>query len=199
MIRVDRSNPEYRYAQHIFHFNQKGESRMRQITTFLLAATMLVASPAIAQEAGGTPATAADTETTADTNMQILIQKIKADKKLLVASNMDLTDAEGKKFWPLYDAYQKELMQLNQRLAKTIKEYADAYNEGKGTISNETAKKLLHEALSVEEAEVKIKRAAADKIGKVLSATKTARYIQIENKIRAVVKMELAQQIPLVY
>jgi Spy/CpxP family protein refolding chaperone len=172
---------------------------MRQIAMFLLAATMLVAAPAIAQEAGGTPATAAGTDTTADTNMQILIQKIKADKKLLVASNMDLTDAEGKKFWPLYDAYQKELMQLNQRLAKTIKEYADAYNEGKGTISNETAKKLLHEALSVEEAEVKIKRAAADKIGKVLSATKTARYIQIENKIRAVVKMELAQQIPLVY
>jgi len=171
---------------------------MRQIATFLLAGTMLFAAPAIAQEAGNTPAIAEDT-TTADTNMQILIQKIKADKKLLVASNMDLTDAEGKKFWPLYDAYQKELMQLNQHLAKTIKEYADAYNAGKGTISNDKAKKLLNEALSVEEGEVKLKRSYADKIGKVLPATKTARYIQIENKVRAVVKMELAQQIPLVY
>ena len=171
---------------------------MRQIATFLLAGTVLFAAPAIAQEAGNTPATAEDS-TTADTNMQILIQKIKADKKLLVASNMDLTDAEGKKFWPLYDAYQKELMQLNQHLAKTIKEYADAYNAGKGTISNDKAKKLLNEALSVEEGEVKLKRSYADKIGKVLPATKTARYIQIENKVRAVVKMELAQQIPLVY
>jgi hypothetical protein len=168
---------------------------MRQIATFLLAGTVLFAIPAMGQDVGSGPAPAGG----ADTNMEILIQKIKADKKLLVASNMDLSDAEGKKFWPLYDAYQQELMQLNQRLGKMIKEYADAYNEGKGTISNDTAKKLIHEAISIEEAEVKLKRSYADKIGKVLSATKTARYIQIENKIRAVVKMELAAQIPLVY
>jgi hypothetical protein len=131
--------------------------------------------------------------------MEILIQKIKADKKLLVAANMDLNDAEGKKFWPLYDAYQHELTELNQRLGKTIKAYADVYNEGKGVISDDAAKNLLKEALSIEEAEVKLKRTYADKIGKVLPATKTTRYIQIENKIRAVIKMELAQQIPLVY
>jgi len=111
---------------------------------------------------------------------------------------MDLNDAEGKKFWPLYDAYQKELALINQRLGKTIKAYADAYNQGRGTISNEAAKKLLNEALAVEEAEVKLKRTYADKIGKMLPATKTARYIQLENKIRAVIKMELAQDIPLV-
>ena len=168
---------------------------MRQIATFVLAGAILFAIPARAQDAGSGPAPAGG----ADTNMEILIQKIKADKKLLVASNMDLSDAEGKKFWPLYDAYQQDLMQLNQRLGKMIREYADEFNAGKGTISNETAKKLIHEAISIEEAEVKLKRGYAEKIGKVLSATKTARYIQIENKIRAVVKMELAAQIPLVY
>jgi len=66
-------------------------------------------------------------------------------------------------------------------------------------ISDDAAKNLLKEALSIEEAEVKLKRTYAEKIGKVLPATKTTRYIQIENKIRAVIKMELAQQIPLVY
>jgi polyhydroxyalkanoate synthesis regulator phasin len=82
---------------------------------------------------------------------------------------------------------------------KTISEYAEAYNNGKGAISNETAKKLLDEALAVEEAEVKLKRSYADKIGQVLSSAKTARYIQMETKIRSILKMELAQQIPLVY
>jgi len=33
----------------------------------------------------------------------------------------------------------------------------------------------------------------------VLSATKTARYIQMETKMRAVIKVELAKSIPLVY
>ena len=165
---------------------------MRYITLSFLA-VVLFAAPSFAQEAG---APAGDA-TAADTNMQILMQKIKADKKLLVASNMDLTDAEAKTFWPLYDAYQKDLDKINQHLGHTIKDYAEAFN--KGSIPNDTAKNLLNEALSVQESEVKLKREYAEKIGKVLSPAKTARYIQIENKIRALVNAELARQIPLVY
>ena len=131
-------------------------------------------------------------------NMEILKDKIKADKKLVVASNMNLTDAEAKNFWPLYDGYQNELEQINHRLITTIKSYADAYNAGKGEISNDTAKKLLADALGVEESEVKLRQSYATKLGKVLPATKVARYLQIESKIRAIVRFELAAQIPLV-
>jgi hypothetical protein len=161
---------------------------MRSLALFALVGALLFAVPVLAQDAAST---------SAGTNTEILIQKIKADKKLLVANNMDLTDAEAKKFWPLYDAYQIELGKLNHRLGKTIKEYAEAFN--KGSIPNNTAKKLLNEALAVDEAEVKLRRTYADKIGKVMSATKAARYIQIENKIRAILKAELAADIPLAY
>ena len=150
----------------------------------VIVGAMMVAVPAFA-------------EPPSDTNMEILKEKLKADKKLLVASNMDLTDAEAKQFWPLYDSYQKELDGINKQLGQTIKDYADAFN--KGNIPNDTAKKLLGEVLSVEEQEVKLKRTYAEKLGKVLPATKVARYIQIENKIRSLIKFELAQQIPLVY
>ena len=57
----------------------------------------------------------------------------------------------------------------------------------------------MNEVLAVEEAEVKLKLSYAEKLGKVLPATKVARCVQIENKIRALVKAELAQRIPLVY
>jgi hypothetical protein len=161
---------------------------MQILTSLLLTAAVFLAVPVLAQDKG---------TTAADTNMEILLQKVKADKKLLVASNMDLTDAEAKSFWPLYDAYQKELDKINQKLLKTIQDYAAAFN--KGPIPNDQAKTLLNEALSVQESEVKVKREYADKIGKALPAAKTARYIQIENKIRAVLNAELAAQIPLVY
>ncbi|HEY3475429.1 MAG TPA: hypothetical protein VGK56_12520 [Anaerolineales bacterium] len=132
-----------------------------------------------------------------DTNMEILKEKLKADKKLLVAGNMELTDAEAKQFWPIYDSYQKDLEAINKQLGQTIKDYAEAFN--KGTIPNDTAKKLLNEALSVEEQEGRLKRSYAEKLGKVLPATKVARYIQMETKIRSPIKFEMAQQIPLVY
>ncbi len=161
---------------------------MKSFVSVVVAGMFLFALPAFAETGGS-----------ADTNMEILAQKLKADKKLLVANNLELTDAESKDFWPLYDMYQKDLQLVNERLRKTISDYADAYTQGKGSISDDTAKQLLKEAILVEEKEVVLKREYADKIGKVLPATKTARYIQIENKIRAVIKMELARQIPLVY
>ena len=161
---------------------------MKSVVRVIVAGMFLCAVPAFAE-----------TASSADTNMQILVQKLKADKKLLVAGNMELTDAESKGFWPLYNMYQKDLQIVNERLGKTISEYAEAYNQGKGTIANDTAKKLLNEAIVVEEKEVVLKREYADKIGKVLPTAKTARYIQIENKLRAIIKFELAQQIPLVY
>jgi hypothetical protein len=157
---------------------------MKAFATCLLAGVVVLGMTGFAQS--GT-----------DANMEILLQKVKADKKLLVASNMDLSDAEGKQFWPLYDAYQKELDQINKKLGMTIKEYAEAFN--KGPLSNEQAKKLMGEALAVEEAEVKLKKSYAEKIGNVLPAAKTARYIQMEMKIRSMLKAELAQEIPLVY
>jgi hypothetical protein len=136
-------------------------------------------------------------EPVSDTNMEILKEKLKADKKLLIAGNMDLTDGEAKQFWPVYDSYQKDLEGLNKQLGQTIKDYAETFN--KGNIPNDTAKKLLNEALSVEEQEIKLKRTYAEKLGKVLPATKVARYIQMETKIRSLIRFEMAQQIPLVY
>ncbi|HEX9686288.1 MAG TPA: hypothetical protein VGA25_10620 [Burkholderiales bacterium] len=153
--------------------------KLTQVVLFAVAA--LLALPAAAQTAS---------------DMQILAQKIKADKKLVVAANMQLTEEEAKGFWPVYDAYQKDLQKINQRLIGTIKRYADAYN--KGPVSDEVAKKLINQAIGVEEAEVKLKRAYVPKLEKVISGVKVARYIQIENKIRAIGKYELAAQIPLV-
>ena len=161
---------------------------MMKFVIRLVLGSVLLAVPVMAQNTASS---------SADTNAEILIQKIKADKKLLVAGNMDLSDAEAKQFWPLYEDYQKELEQTNQRIGKTIMEYAEAFN--KGPIPNETAKKLLDEVLVIEEAEAKTKRAYADKVAKVLPAAKTARYIQIETKIRALLRAELAKRIPFAY
>ena len=135
-------------------------------------------------------------QTPATNNMEILRQKVKADKKLVVAANLMLTDAEGTAFWPLYEAYQKDLQQINQRMAAVIESYASAYN--KGPVANDVAKKLLAESVAIDDAEVKAKSALVPKVMGVLPAAKAARYIQIENKIRAAIRYELAAGIPLV-
>jgi hypothetical protein len=109
---------------------------------------------------------------------------------------MGLTEQEDAAFWPVYDAYQKDLDALNTRTKKAIESYATAYNQG--TVPDDKAKSLLNEALAIEAAELDMKRSYVSKFEKVLPASKVARYYQIESKIRAAIKAELAGAIPLV-
>jgi hypothetical protein len=141
----------------------------------------------------GIPAAAQDKP--AD-NMQILREKVKADKKLMVAANMGLTESEAKGFWPVYEEYQKDLAAINQRIVKLIESYAADYRTN--TLTDEKAKKLIDELVNIEQAEVGLKTSYVPKLSKVLSLKKVARYLQVENKVRAMVKYELAGSIPLV-
>jgi hypothetical protein len=154
---------------------------MKLVQVVLFAVAALLALPAAAQTAS---------------DMQILAEKIKADKKLVVAANMQLTEEEAKGFWPVYDAYQKDLAGINKRLAGVIRNYADVYN--KGAVTDESAKKLMNDYLAVEDSELKLRRSYVPRLEKVVPGVKVARYLQIENKIRAIIRYELAAQIPLV-
>ena len=151
--------------------------------TVLTALVALIASPAISQDK---PAD----------NMQLLREKVKADKKLLVADNMELTESEAKGFWPVYEAYQKDLSAINERLARLIASYAA--DDMANTLTDDKAQKLTDELVSIQKAEAELQASYVPKLGKVLSPKKVARYLQIENKIRIAIKYELAADIPLV-
>jgi Na+-transporting NADH:ubiquinone oxidoreductase subunit NqrC len=154
------------------------------IRAVLLCVTALVAAPVFAQDK------------TSDTNMQILLDKVKADKKLVVAANLELSDADGKAFWPIYEAYQKDLETINDRLSKTILAYADAYN--KRTLTDAQAKQFSDEALAIDQDEIAMRKTYAGRLSRVLPGKKAARYLQVENKIRAAIRYQLAAGIPLV-
>jgi hypothetical protein len=158
-----------------------------RILPFAIAATL--AMPAVAQATAKSPAAAS-----ASSDMEILRRKINADKKLLVASNMALTEAQAKAFWPVYDAYQAQLKTINERVARAVSDYAAEYR--KGAVSGEAAKKLLDEAIAIEEAEAKLRRTLGPQVERAVGPAMAVRYDQIEGRIRAVIRYELASAIP---
>ena len=127
-------------------------------------------------------------------NMQIVREKIKTDKKLFIAENMNLTESEAKVFWPVYENYQKDLGKLVDKAVKLIDNYAANYE----TMTEEAAKELIDGYLAIEGERVTLMKSFLPKFRKVLPEKKVARYYQLENKINAVVKYELAKLIPLV-
>ena len=172
----------------------------------VLSAVVLLPASAAAQSAqtkaptAGTqtktqPAAAAPAKAT-NTDLQILLDKVKADKKVLVAANMEMPEAEKTAFWPIYDAYQKDLAAINDRMAKAIKSYADAYVAR--SLTNEQARKLTDEAVAIEAEEAKLRANYSAKLFAAVSPRTAARYLQIESKIRAALRYEMANSIPLV-
>ncbi|HYS15869.1 MAG TPA: hypothetical protein VET45_03000 [Candidatus Binatia bacterium] len=127
-------------------------------------------------------------------NMEILREKVRADKKVVVASVLALTESEAKVFWPVYNAYQGDMVSHYDRVLKLIDTYGKAYD----TMTDETATTLLNQALALERDHVALLNAYVARFRKVLPAKKVARLYQIENKVRALVNYELARDIPFI-
>ena len=153
----------------------------RLLVLLMTAALIFSVIPAMAQNK------AADT-------MEIVLEKVRADKKLLVAENMQLTEAEAKAFWPVYEEYQKGLVTLLDRMRSLIEDYRNNFQN----MSDESARKLLDEYLAIQNDDARLMQSCISKLRAILPEKKVLRYFQIENKIRAAVDFELARLIPLV-
>ncbi|MDX2498900.1 MAG: hypothetical protein QNL14_00145 [Deltaproteobacteria bacterium] len=127
-------------------------------------------------------------------NMEIVKEKIQSDKKLFIATNMQLTESEANAFWPVYESYQAEIGKLRDREIKLIEKFAASYE----TMSDDVAKKLLDDSVSIDSGHQKLRQSYLSKFRGVLSDKKVARYYQLESKIDAVMEYELARRIPLV-
>ena len=130
----------------------------------------------------------------AKADLDILRDTIRANRKALVAANLTLTDDEAGKFWPLYDRYQTELNSVQDRAVKIIEEYTASFSN----LSDDKAMKLADDWLSAEGDRVKVRRTYLDQFAKVLPGRKVVRFYQIENKMDAVIRYDLASEIPVV-
>ena len=155
----------------------------KTISTAIMLMTLAFAMPGLAQDK---PAN----------NLESVHEKLKAEKKLIVTKYMELTDSEAKKFWPVYDEHQKDLQKLNERLGSLLQSYAAEHRSN--SLSDEKAKKLLDEWLALDKDEGTHRKTYAGKVLKVLPAKKAARYLQIENEFRVLLKYDLAATVPLV-
>ena len=155
----------------------------RILTVVVVAAVIVVAGAASAL------AQASETD-----QLQQLRAEIQADRQAVVAANLGLTDAEGAAFWPVYREYRGELSKVGDRMQKLIQDYAKIYD----TATAEQAKPMVDEMLAIQQAELKVKESYLPKFRKVIPEVKVARFLQIENKIDALIRLELAADIPLI-
>jgi hypothetical protein len=163
----------------------------------LCLGTMTLTGPSGAQEAQNPPAKAIDPQAPPakqQGQVYLTVDRIRTERKAIVADYMDLTDAEAKAFWPIYDAYQKDLEVPHKRLADLALRFGQAYP----SVTNNEADKFLEDYLNAEKNILDRKRTFVGRFQKAIPAKKVLRLYQLENRMDATVDYNLVSELPLV-
>jgi hypothetical protein len=124
----------------------------------------------------------------------VLLDTIRASRKALVAVNLGLSPAEADKFWPLYDRYQKEISTIGDRVVAIVDDYTASFRD----LSNDKAMQLMESYLAAEAERLQVHRSYLGEFTKIRPGRTVARFYQIENKMDAVLRYDLAATIPIV-
>ena len=129
-----------------------------------------------------------------DQDVELLRKDIRSEKKQIIAANLQLTDTEAPKFWPIYDQYTAELVKINDAKMAAIKEYAANYD----TLTDEHALALTGNLLTVDQQVAQLRLKYMPIVSGVISGKKTALFFQLDRRLVMLIDLQLASAIPLV-
>jgi hypothetical protein len=157
----------------------------------MLAAALMVSSPLFA--AGLSNPTLQETRILAQAQEGQV--QTGPGKRAFIDQQLGLSPQQATKFWPVYEEHQVRLGELNRRRVENILSYARAWNAG--SVDDKTANTLAREAISIEEDEATLLKRTYLHASKATSPAQAARYVQIEARVRAMVRYEEAARVPL--
>lgn len=156
---------------------------MMRMTTGLLLALLL-------------PFAAAAQAPVAKSQYEVNRQLVETERQAIVAANLPLTEAEADTFWPVYREYRNAVADIDGKAFDLVMDYAKMYNAG--SLSDADGIRIMESAMDLDKKRSSERDKAWRKVKKILPGAKAARYMQIENKLDAIRRVEFAREIPLV-
>jgi len=158
----------------------------------LLLAIFAVAPLSFAKESKPT-ASAEDAAIVA--SLQEMQAEVGPKKREYIGKLLELTPAEEKRFWPVYEEHQKALEALNRRRLDNVLAYANVWNAGH--VESVPADRMIKEAISIERDEAELMDDTFQKLRGWLEPTKLVTYLQVESRLRTYVRLKQASEVPL--
>jgi len=158
-----------------------------------MAAMLILTGISVGQGQAQTPSNSSAQSST-DQDIDLLRKDIRSQKKQIIAANLQLTDTEAEKFWPLYDQYTAELVKINDAKYAAIKEDATNYS----TLTDDKALSLSRQIIGVDQSVAQLRMKYVPLFGKVISGKKTALFFQLDRRLVMLIDLQLASQIPMV-
>jgi hypothetical protein len=129
-----------------------------------------------------------------DSDIQMLRTNLRAQRKQVVAANMQLTPDEAEKFWPIYDQYVSELVTNNNLKYDLIKQYV----QQQGNLTDAQADTAVKQWIQVDQSVAQLRLKYVPLFRKVLSAKSTAKFYQVDRRIQLMIDLQLASALPVI-
>jgi hypothetical protein len=159
------------------------------ISTIFLGGTILFAQDPQPRLVSTNPPSTASL----DQQIQMLRKDIRSQRKQIIAQNMNLTDQEAEKFWPIYDQYIADLVESNNGKYQAVKDYLSVE-----TLNDDQIDRLSKTWIGVDESVVQLRMKYFPRFRAVLPAKHAARFFQLDRRVQMMIDLQLAAAIPLV-
>ena len=169
---------------------------MKSRTLLMLVVSALVlcvAAAVIAAETEKAQPTETDPAACLEVCIQLVRSDIQAQKAVLIAENLILTDTEAQGFWAMYRKYDVEMAAVNDRTIAFLKEYGAA----EGVFSDEKAAELLGTWFDIQDQKLRLRRDYSKKFRQVVPSAKVNRFFQLDNRIDLILQVQIASTLPL--
>ena len=125
--------------------------------------------------------------------IELVRMDIRQGRADLTGQHMQLTAGQAAEFWPIYEAYEMSFTSLGDEKVQIIRDYANTY----ASMTDAAANQLATRALDLEGQELELLRDYYAKIESALGGAVAARFMQVERRIKTLLDLQLAADIPL--
>jgi len=126
--------------------------------------------------------------------LELLRQDVDMQKTVMLTETMDLDAAQFDRFWPIVREYDLKRAEIVDRRIATIKKYAGNYE----TMTPDMADEVIEEFFEVRSDMLELKKDYFGKVSKEFSAVEAARFLQIQNFVDDMMRVQVMSEIPLI-
>jgi hypothetical protein len=192
---MDRAaRPESLSAQigAVISTGERGMQKRIVVTVLTVVGGLLLSSVPLFAQADQSASSGSNSSI--DTDIKLLREDVRSERKQLVAANLTLTETEATKFWPVYDQYAAEAWKIGDARVALIKEYVQSYD----TITDAQANDFMKRLTAIDGQFSALLTKYVPLFEKVISPKKTARWYQIERRLDLLIDVQFAEHIPMV-
>ena len=167
--------------------------------TLALAAAVCLFSvasvPWIAAQQARPVADKTPTPTSIDEVLVAVREDMQADRADVMSKSLSLTADQAAKFWPVYNAYQKEQNVIMDEQLKGVQRYI----ENSDTLDDAGALALMKAHLDRDAKMTALRQKALGDFQKVVGSKLAARALQIDRRLSLIYQLQMVTKIPLVH